>query len=293
MDLQSFLEYQFFQVGGYRLTVSMLIGLALIVVIAWGLTWGLGRLLDRGLQRVRWDRGRRQSVHLILQYLIWIVAVTAMLQVIGVQISVLIAGSAALLVGLGLGVQQIFRDIVSGFFLLFEGTVEVGDLLLLDNVVGRVEAISLRTSTIVTRDGIVLIVPNSRFITETVTNWSFSNRIDAAARFAVTITAPAEADERKAREVLLACAQDHPDVVHDDPKFAPSVRLRDFVNDRLQFELLFWTHRKFEVETVRSDLRFAMREAFRANGIPIAPGPTVVRLDVPATSVADPGMEKE
>jgi small-conductance mechanosensitive channel len=199
---------------------------------------------------------------------VWTVTTAVMLEIIGIHVTVVLAGSAALLVGVGLGVQQIFRDIMSGIFLLFEGTIEIGDVLLLDGQVGKVLEINLRTSKLLTRDGQVMIVPNHKFITENLMNWTHQDQLPS--RFSFTVGTNYLAPENRVREIMLACAQMHPDVLQDDPERPTQARLQDFTDERIIFELLFWTHRKFEADTVCGDLRFAIRERLQAEGIGMA-----------------------
>lgn len=265
MNLRALLEYQIFRIGDYALTVSNAIGVVLIWLAVWLVLRVARRLIYKGLKTMVGDRGRRHSLYLIVQYIAWVLATMGMFRVVGLDISVLLAGSAAFLVGIGLGLQQIFRDIASGVFLLFEGTIEVGDIIQIDGTVGRVEQIHLRTSTILTRDGLTMIVPNHKFIVERVINWSHQDRTPS--RFSVSVTVHFNTDEQLVRRLLLDCATEHPDVVTDDPERPPQARLTDFTKTDMVFEMLFWTHRKFEVESVRSDLRFALREKFRQYGI--------------------------
>lgn len=268
MDIKALLETHLFEIGGYTFTAAMLGGLLFV----WGLTWFLLRLFYRVMHRGKLlpvhDLGRRHSLFLIVQYVGWVIAAGVMLEIIGVHVSVLLAGSAALLVGLGLGVQQIFRDIVSGVFLLFEGTVEVGDVLQVSGTTGRVVAINLRTSELVTPDGLVLIIPNHKFITEDVLNRSYFDTDPS--RYGVTVGVSYAADAQVVHDVMRACADHHPDVLGAAPEDAaqqPQVRLVDFSEEKMQFELTFWTHRKFEVDAVRSDLRFAIRRELAQRGI--------------------------
>lgn len=265
MNLRAFLEYQLFRIGDYTFTVSMLLGVAVLWLVVWVVLRIARRLIYRGLKSMMSDRGRRHSLFLIIQYIAWTLGAMGIFRVVGLDISVLLAGSAAFLVGIGLGLQQIFRDIASGVFLLFEGTIEVGDVIQVDGTVGKVEQINLRTSTILTRDGLTMIVPNHKFIVERVINWSHQDR--APSRFSVLVTVNFNADEKLVRQLLLDCAEEHPDVVTDDAERLPQARLTDFTKTDMVLELLFWTHRKFEVENVRSDLRFALREKFRQHGI--------------------------
>ncbi|MBL7804877.1 MAG: mechanosensitive ion channel [Saprospiraceae bacterium] len=269
--MKSLLETKLLEIGGFTLTVAMVLGLIFVWLSAWFLQRLSKRVIKRGLMHANWDEGRRKSVFLIAQYLIWIAAATAMLQVIGVQITALVAGSAALLVGISLGIQQIFRDIASGVFLLFEGTIEIGDVLQVDGIVGRVEEIRLRTSKLRRRDGAVMIVPNHKFITENVLNWNY--RADIPAAFYVQIPVRNDCDPIQVRRLLLDCAQGHPDVIKNDPKRAPEVQLLDFhEKSGLVFRLQFWTQRIFEADEVQSDLRFAIRSVLHDQGIALMEG---------------------
>ncbi len=267
--MEEILQYKIFSVGTYALTVTMLLG----GILTWFLAWLLLRTMRRVIHRSEHllnisDKGRRHSLYLIAQYVVWTVTVAIILEVIGIHVSVVLAGSAALLVGVGLGVQQIFRDIMSGIFLLFEGTIEIGDLLLLDGQLGKVLEINLRTSKLLTRDGQVMIVPNHKFITENVMNWTHHDQLPS--RFSITVGAYYSAPENRVRDIMLACAQLHPDVLQDDPERPAQASLLDFTDERMIFELSFWSHRKFEADTVRSDLRFAIRARLQAEGIAMA-----------------------
>ncbi|MCY7330798.1 MAG: mechanosensitive ion channel [Saprospiraceae bacterium] len=265
MDFRAFLEYHLFGIGEYALTVAMVLG----VVIIWTLCWLILRLAYRVIHRSKRvlpssDYGRRHSLFLIVQYLLWTLAGVGMLKTIGIEVTVVLAGSAALLVGLGLGIQQIFRDIMSGIFLLFEGTVEVGDVLQVDGQLGKVIEINLRTSKLETPDGLVLIVPNYKFITETVVNWSHYDT--QPSRFSVTVSVAHGADENQVRDIMLEVAGAHPRVLHD-PQRPLQVRILDFTEQRIVFSVVFWTHHKFEVESTRNELRFSIWERLRLVGM--------------------------
>ncbi len=266
MDFRSLLEYHLFGIGQYALTVAMVLG----VVVIWIVCWIVLRLAHRfihGSKRLlsSSDYGRRHSLFLIVQYLAWTLAVAAMFKTVGIEMTVVLAGSAALLVGLGLGIQQIFRDIMSGIFLLFEGTVEVGDVLQVDGQMGKVMEINLRTSKIETPDGLLLIVPNYKFITETVVNWSHHNTLPS--RFSVTVSVAHGADENQVRDIMLEVTAAHPRVLHDESKWPLQVRIVEFTDHRIVFSIAFWTHQKFEVESTRNELRFSIWERLRLAGM--------------------------
>lgn len=264
--MEEILQKKILVIGSWTLTVTMVLGL----LLTWFLTWLLLRTLRRIIKKRELllpisDSGRRHSVFLIVKYLIWTIAVAVMLEIVGIHVTVLLAGSAALLVGLGLGVQQIFRDIVSGVFLLFEGTIEIGDVLQLDGVVGRVVEINLRTSELITRDGRVMIVPNHKFITENLINWSHYDQ--QPSKFAITVGTDYLAPESRVLEIMLDCARQHPDLILNDPERQPNARIHEFTAEQMIFELSFWTHRKFESDHVGGDLRLAIRARLAAENI--------------------------
>ncbi|MBN1199634.1 MAG: mechanosensitive ion channel, partial [Bacteroidales bacterium] len=165
-------EYQIVEIGSFSLTISELVVILLIIALTWILLFVIKRVVIRNLSKDKHVAGRQYSVFLLIRYLIWIIAIVLIIEAIGVKVTFFIASSAALLVGLGLGLQQIFQDIVSGIFILFEGTIKVDDILDVGGIVGRITEIRLRTSTLLTRDGTVLIIPNHKFINENVINWS-------------------------------------------------------------------------------------------------------------------------
>ncbi|MFN4080530.1 MAG: mechanosensitive ion channel family protein [Saprospiraceae bacterium] len=265
MEFNELLDYTLLRLSKYSLTVGMVAGAFVIWLSTWFALRVLSRILLRPSVRDNADLGRRHSLLLLVRYVAWVIAILLIMQAIGIHLSVLLAGSAALLVGLGLGVQDIFRDIVSGIILLYEGTIEVGDVLEIEGKVGRVEDIKLRTSKICTREGIFIIMPNYKFISENVINWSHYK--ERPARFSVSVGVSFDADEEQVRQALIECAVAHPDVIKKPAKLMPFARIIDFAESRIVFELFFWVNRKFQVENTCSDIRYAILKKFREQGI--------------------------
>lgn len=266
MSFSDILNYSIFEYDKYKLTVLSL----LIVVLIYVCTRLLLIVFKKGLERSKYstqlEKGRVHSIYLIFKYIIWLVAIIFMLQSAGIKITFLLAGSAALLVGLGFGLQQIFADIVSGIFLLFEGSIQVGDILEVDGIIGRVKSIHLRTSKIVSRDGIIVIIPNHKFINENVVNWSNNSK---ATRFKVGVGVSYGSDVEKVREVLLKCAEENDNVIRKVVNLEPIVRLTNFGESSIDFELLFWSRNVFRIENTQSELRFEIVHKFRENNITI------------------------
>ena len=266
MDLKQVLNYRLIELENFHMTVAGVLLMALILAATRVALLVLRRMLFRNVDNSDWDRSRRESMYLLIKYVAWTLAVAMAVQALGVRITLLLAGSAALLVGLGLGVQQIFNDIVSGVFLLFEGTIRLNDIIEVDGMVCQVKEISLRTSRVETRDDVILIVPNHKFINDNVINWS--RQPARHARFQVSVGVSYEADPEQVREVLLQCMARQDDIVQEEPN-TPLVRFTGFGDSSLEFDLLFWSQRIFRVEKLKSDLRFDVFASLKRAGIVI------------------------
>lgn len=262
----SILDYHLINSKQFSLTVFDAGKVILILLCAYILTTIFRKLLLRRAKKEGTSaEGRYHSLAQLLRYLVYVVAVFLILAVLGINLTVLTAGSAALLVGIGFGLQHTFNDFVSGIIILFEGTLQVGNIVEIETVVGRVKHIGLRTSRIETRDGVTIIVPNSKLVADNVVNWS--HQTTDRTRFYIRFTVGAQTDINKVKEILLEIAGRHKDVLQ---KPAPKVRFFDFNESGFVFDLLFWTSNMFYVETVKSDLRFMMVEEFRKNNVNIS-----------------------
>jgi small-conductance mechanosensitive channel len=241
--------------------------MALIILFA---TWFLIFLVKRVLLHRRSKQedaiARNFTLYLVIKYFLWVIAIGLVLETIGIKLTILIASSAALMVGLGLGLQQTFNDMVSGVILLIERSVKVGDVMEVEGLIGKVVDMHLRTSRIQTRDGIFIIVPNHKFINEKVINWS-QNAL--AIRFNIRVGVSYKSDVEKVRKILFDCVHMHPDVILDNENIKPIVRLIDFGESSIDFEVLFWSKNIFYIENTRSELRFIIRKAFIDNHIEI------------------------
>ena len=136
--MNHFLDYTLFEWGNYKLTTGTTATILLLVIAVRIGLYFIMRLLFAVFDRKGVDQGRKQAIYLLIKYFTWIVVTVACLEMVGIHVTILIAGSAALLVGLGLGLQQIFQDLVSGVFILIEGTIKVNDVIELDGMVGKI-----------------------------------------------------------------------------------------------------------------------------------------------------------
>lgn len=264
--LDGFLNYKIFQIADFALTPGMLILIILVFAFLWIFIRLIKRVLVGKLNQENVEYGRRHSIYMIIRYLSFIIAFILMLEVIGIGVNALLVGSAALLVGIGMGLQNIFSDLVSGLFLLFERPIELGDIIEVDDVVGKIQVIKLRHTVVIDRDGVNLIVPNHKFVTEKVINWSLN--IDER-RFMVRVGVDYSSSPSEVAAILKKVANDNSFVIKDKKQFPIMVRFSDFGESAMIFHLFFWTRHSFIVENVKSDLRFQIHDEFSKAGIRI------------------------
>jgi len=221
-------------------------------------------LLKGYYQRSKVDVGSQFAINRLLTYFAYFIGFLLVLQAVGFNLIGIWTGAAALLVGIGIGLQQTFNDLICGIIILFERSVKVGDVVELSgHEVGTVRRVGARTSVVETRDDIIIFVPNSKLIGENVTNWS---QVERKARFHVTVGVAYGSDTELVKEILLAAANDHNSVLDSPP---PMVRFLDFGDSSLNFEVLFWSRDFMRIENVKSDIRFAIDAAFRAKDVEI------------------------
>jgi len=166
-----------------------------------------------------------------------------------------------LLVGVGLGLQQTFTDIISGIILLVEGSTKIGDVLEIDGDVVMIKHIGLRTSRGLNRDDIVVIIPNSQITTNKVINWSHQSK---KTRFRINVGVAYGSNVDLVIKILEESALEHPDITE---KTLIEARLIDFGNSSLDFQVLFYSNNAFRIEKVKSDIRKIINKKFIENGI--------------------------
>jgi len=261
-DLKAFLDFVI-EIGSYKITVVGLLTAILILSAAKFFVWVLNSVvLEKFFSKKNVDIGRQFALKQFLSYIIWALAVFTVLEMMGVS-SMLWASSAALLVGIGLGLQDTFKDLISGIVILIEGTVEVGDIIEVDSVVARVVSIGLRTSHVETRDRVVILIPNSRFVTEKVTNWSHN---DSPTRFNISVGVAYGSDLELVGGLLLQAANSQSQVLKDP---APNYQFKNFGDSSLDFELYFFSDEFFRIEPIKSKIRMEIDRLFRENDVQI------------------------
>ena len=248
----------------WQFTTSKILTVVVIFLIARIVIWVLTQVALFGLfKRKHIDQGSRFAINQLLKYLIYFIATILAIEGMGIDMTLVLGGAAALLVGVGLGLQQTFNDFFSGLVLLFERTVSVGDVMQVGSDVGAVKKIGLRSSIIETRSNVSIIVPNSKLVNDSVKNWT---HFVESVRFEVSTGVAYGSDTNLVKKLLLTAANEHHQVL-DYP--VPFVRFNDFGDSSLNFTVYFFSNRYLIIEDIKSDLRFRIDELFKENGITI------------------------
>lgn len=264
MTFKEVVEYNFIDTKTVDINLYSVFTVLIILILGIFTIRVIKKIFNKQVTNNKIDYGTSNSVFHIIKYIIWVILIALTLETLGIKVTILVAGSAALLVGIGFGLQDIFKDLISGFFLLFEGNLKVNDVVQIENnVVGRVISIGLRTSKIKTRDNISMIIPNSSFINDNVINWS---HIEEQTRFNVEVGVAYGSDVELVTEILIDVAKANKDI-SSSPE--PFIRFNNFGNSSLDFQIFFWSKQSFRVENIKSQLRFEIDKKFRENKITI------------------------
>jgi len=258
--MKNILEYKLIEIGNYTLSVYSIAALITVILA----TWVFLKIIKNGILRNRmFSKARQYAIYQIVKYIVIIIALIISLTILGVKVSVMLAGSAALLVGVGLGLQNLFNDFVSGIIILIDATIKVNDVIEVDGLFCRVQKINIRTTTVLTRDDKYIILPNSTLTGSRLINWTHGHD---TSRFEIKIGVDYSSDIHKVMQIIQSVADEHPMVIKD-PK--PFVRLIDFGNSSIDFLLLFWSDEVFRIENIKSEIRIKVFDRFAENNITI------------------------
>ena len=252
-----------FHLGHHSITVLELLEVAAVILAARVLL----AILRRGLRRAKrvstMDEGKRFIIRRLVTSTVWTVTALFVLSILGVELTALWAGSAALLVGVGIGLQGFFNDVVSGFVLLFEGGVAVGNVLEVDGKLVRIERIDLRSTRAVTVAGELIVLPNAKVAGEAVVNLSQGDR---AMRIRVNVGVAYGSDVALVSRLLAEAMSEQPEVL---PTPEPAVFFQDFADSSLNFSVMGWLDDPWDRMAIQSRVRTAIDAKFREHGVSI------------------------
>lgn len=257
-----------FEVGGVSFTAFLVILAILIVSLANRISKITTRyILPNVYKRYQLDRGVQFTFDRVFHYTVMVIALVVSLTTVGIDLSALTVFAGVLGVGIGFGLQNIASNFISGIILLFERPIKVGDRVIIDDLIGDVEKISMRATVIKTIHNEHVIVPNSYFLEEQVVNRSYG---DPRMRLVVPVGVAYGSDVNKVKELLLRAAHEEHEthsVVLEQPE--PYVNFNAFGESSLDMELFVWISNSNQVITTKSSLNFRINQLFQENDIEI------------------------
>lgn len=265
VDFLNFKIYSFTDAKGLETGESIKVKYVLLVVLILILTtyvlrWAR-KLMTRNMPED--DKIKFFTVFSFVRWLIYAIVFLIVIDSIGIDVTAIFAASAALLIGIGLALQTLFQDIISGVFILIDQSVHVGDIIEIENKVGRVIEIKLRTTRAVTIDNKVLVIPNHLYLTNSLYNWTQNGSLT---RENVQVGVAYGSDVQLVKKLLLQAAQEQEDVI---PLPEPSVLFTNFGDSSLDFKLIFTLDDSFQANNPKSDIRFRIDKLFREHNITI------------------------
>jgi small-conductance mechanosensitive channel len=259
-------DFELLKLGNAEITAFSLLKLlvlgALLYLVAGRFSrWTLNKLL----QHTHMDAGQRDAVTGLAHYVVLVVGFIVILQNAGINLTAIAVVGSALGVGVGFGLQNIISNFISGLIVMLEQPIRVGDRIELAGVEGVVHHIGARRTTVATPDGIAILVPNQRFITDNVTNYVHLGRI---VRLRVPVSVAPGSDVRAAERVLIEAARAQPGVSEQPP---PAVAITTLGGAAIGLELLVWYDaRERSKQQMLSEVYFALADALKARGIKTA-----------------------
>ena len=262
--IKSFLDLGFTLGSGnheVRITVWTLLLVILSFVVARLFLKWIRVLLTRNMQEP--DKLKFISFFKFVQYITYIIVGFAVLSASGINVTPFLAASAALLVGLGLALQELFQDVIGGVFIFIDKSLLVGDIVEVDGKVARVLEVTLRTTRAITRDDKIVVIPNHKFISEIIINYTQNHK---TTRESVKIGVAYGSDVKKVEALLLQSVSEQRGVLKTPKSF---VLFDDFGESALQFSVLFFISDSFSVPKIKSEIRFRIDQLFREHNISI------------------------
>lgn len=267
--MDQFIEYmnkELFTVYERIYTVGQLVVVPLIFFVGLFLILWSEKLILKRLRSRERDRDLILLVQRLYRVVTYVLLGLLVLSILRIPLTAFAFVSGAIAIGVGFGAQNIINNFISGWILMWERPIRIGDFLELGDVKGTVETIDTRSTRIRRIDGVHLLVPNSHLLENTVVNWTL---VDNLARGVVRVGVSYGSPVKKVAELIATAANEHADIIDTPP---PLVIFEDFGDSALIFDLYFWINSfgEKDLRVIRSDLRFRIGALFDENGIVIA-----------------------
>lgn len=259
--IKNFLTYRIYDTDTIHITVGTFLTIILAIVAVTFILRIIHRIITAKLPEE--DKNKFISIFGFLKYLFYILVVVTILHSSGVNLTVLLTASAALFVGLGFALQYLFQDIISGILIILDQSLHVGDIIEVEDKVGRVFEIRLRTTRALTRDDKVIVIPNHKFLTDSIYNYTQNHKMT---REAVKVGVAYGSDVNLVTKILGEVAAEQKSVLKN-PK--PFVLFEDFGDSALLFSLNYYVTDSFSDPKTKSQMRYKIDSRFRENQITI------------------------
>lgn len=269
-------NYPLYSSGGEEVLLNQLVLAVLIAIVGILVARIVTGIIAARMRKInRIGRHAGHMIQRILFYILTVIIVLVALPIAGIPITIFAVLGGAVAIGVGFGAQNLCNNLISGMIIMLERPIRIGDIVEVDDHEGRVEAINNRATRVRRTDGIDLLVPNSKFLENTIINWTLS---DADVRGKVSVGVAYGSPVRQVETILRQVATEHVEVL-TDPE--PLVIFEDFGDNALVFDLYFWStvQRPMDRRRVQSDLRFAINDRLADAGITIAFPQRDVHLD--------------
>lgn len=264
---QRFWWFELFRYQDHPITVGKVILCLLLLIVGGWIAKRLSSVLGRRiLPQVGVNNTSSIAFQRVLFYLLLFALALIALNILEVPLTVFTVLGGAIAIGVGFGAQAIINNFISGWILLAEGRVNIGDLIEVDGSLGHVRSIGARCTHVRRSDGIDLLIPNSQMLERTVVNWTLSDQhIRTTVRCGVVYGSPTQ----KVMDLIRTTVREHERIL-SNPE--PQIVLEDFGDNALVFDVFFWvrTNQEMDLRLVRSDVRVTLDRLFRAEGIEIA-----------------------
>jgi len=274
-SLSNLMNWEIFSLGEGSITLGQVIAVTVTVVVTLILAGWLFRKLSQRLLKKDRDANLVQLINRVLWFAVLAILFFTALSMLNVPLGAFAFFTGAVAIGIGFGAQNIINNFISGWILMGERPIRIGDLLEVNGTLGRVEAINTRSTRIRRVDGVRIVIPNSHLLENMVVNWNLG---DEDIRISVSVGVAYGSPVRRVADLIEQAITEQEDVLQDP---APRVLFQDFGSSSLLFEAFFWTRLRpgGDLRRLRSEVRFRIDELFRQNDITIAFPQQDVHLD--------------
>lgn len=280
MSFKELSEFSLFTLSGVPVTLASLCICVLTFIILVLVSRVIRKAVEKALVQRGRSRGVSKSIGKIVWYLCLFFSAFVALDTLGFQLTALLAGSAVILMGIGFGLQNIAQNFISGLIVLIERPVQVGDFIHLGKFKGWITNIGLRGTSVVTRDEITIIIPNSELISKQVIKSSSNKEM---IRISVDVGVEYKSDIKVVENSLLEAAMSIPTILKQP---TPEVFFVAFADSSINFKLTCWIGDPSEDDRITSNLRFRINEVFQKNEVAMAFPHRQLIMDSPSRSAS-------